>query len=82
MVMRLTWTGQPSRISQVGLAANGVSPGQTGMLAEIVGLISQMLGACMLALVRNARSGQCSKKNMATDRDDCGNFFKIFSSKP
>jgi hypothetical protein len=32
----------------VGLASKGVSPGQTGMLAETVGLISQSAGAGML----------------------------------
>jgi hypothetical protein len=56
MVMRLTWTGQPFLISQVGLASNGVSPGQTGMPAEIVGLISQSVGACMLVWVE-----ECAK---------------------
>jgi hypothetical protein len=47
--MRLTRTGQPSWICQVGAASKGVSPGQTGMAAEIVGLMSQSRKDSMLA---------------------------------
>jgi hypothetical protein len=47
--MRLTCTGQPSAISQVACALNAVSPGQTGMLAESSGLMSQSGFAVVMA---------------------------------
>ena len=57
IVMRLTRTGQPSLMSQVGLASNGVSPGQTGMAAEIVGLMSQRVGTGILGFLKVAVRG-------------------------
>jgi hypothetical protein len=44
-------------MSQVGLASNGVSPGQTGMAAEIVGLMSQRVAGGIVGFLNGSVRG-------------------------